>query len=344
MRCPTRLALVPAAALAIALAAPAVAILPGEILVMPAFATPDDTLVVQLLPTAENPCVTWKFDGRVGTTLTISGTRSELGCPRPDQSLNLGALAPGRYRLIAQVPGDASPLFAQVFFDVASNPDASVDPSELVIAPAQPTTLDAPNIVASLLALTCRFPPVFAAPPVVDGDRIVIAATQDTFPIPVPCSFLGTWGAGFRLPPLTAGLKTLELRLNDQLYLERRFTVVAPPDHLALGGRFAASLTWTDRAGAEHLATSVALSDRSGYFWFFARDNVEVTVKLLDGTAVNGSLWFFAASMTDVPFRIDVSWCLGPPGSGAPCMLRSYLSPGGNRNFIDTRAFAGPPS
>ncbi|MGE5232857.1 MAG: hypothetical protein ACM3OB_02010, partial [Acidobacteriota bacterium] len=110
-----------------------------------------------------------------------------------------------------------------------------------------------------------------------------------------------------------------------------------------LGQRFTASLTWTDAAGDPHVAIPVAMSEDAGYFWFFARDNVEVTVKLLDGTAVNGSHWFFAASMTDLPFRIDLTWCLGPPGSGAPCRLQTYSSPGGNRNFIDTATFPGSP-
>ncbi len=343
MRRPLFLTLISGLALTLALTAPATAILPGEVLVMPAFATPSDTVVVELLPTVENPCVAWSFAGQVGMALSIVGSRSETGCPPPQQSLTIGALAPGRYHLIAQVPGDASPLFSEVFFDVAPHPDSSVDPSELVISPVQPTTLDAPNIVASLLALTCRFPPVLAAPPVVDGDRIVIPVTQNAPPIPVPCGFLGTWGASIHLPPLTAGLKTLELQLNGQPYLEKTFAVVAPSDHLELGQRFAVDITWIDAAGVQHTAMPIALSDDSGYFWFFARDNVEVTVKMLDGRALNGWFWFFAASMTDLPYRIEVIENGSCPGAPAepPCPVRFYDSPPGNRNFIDTRSFTG---
>ena len=64
---------------------------------------------------------------------------------------------------------------------------------------------------------------------------------------------------------------------------------------------------------------------------------MEVTVKLLDGRAVNGHYWLFAASMTDQPFVIQVidtrSGCTGP------ACIKTYASAAGkNQNFIDLAA------
>jgi hypothetical protein len=49
------------------------------------------------------------------------------------------------------------------------------------------------------------------------------------------------------------------------------------------------------------------LGERTGYFWFFQQDNVEVLVKTLDGTAINGAYWVFLGSMTDLEFWLDVT-------------------------------------
>ena len=45
----------------------------------------------------------------------------------------------------------------------------------------------------------------------------------------------------------------------------------------------------------------------SGMFWFFDRNNWEVLVKVLDGCAVNGRAWVFAASTTNLGLTIRVT-------------------------------------
>ena len=45
----------------------------------------------------------------------------------------------------------------------------------------------------------------------------------------------------------------------------------------------------------------------SGMFWFFNRENWEVLIKVLDGCALNGHVWVYGASTTDVGYVIRVT-------------------------------------
>ena len=44
----------------------------------------------------------------------------------------------------------------------------------------------------------------------------------------------------------------------------------------------------------------MSLTDDTGYFWFFDPTNTEMVTKVLNGCAVNGNYWFFAAGLTNV--------------------------------------------
>jgi hypothetical protein len=108
---------------------------------------------------------------------------------------------------------------------------------------------------------------------------------------------------------------------------------------------------WVERPTAGPLSTVLAspLSSESGVFSFFAPTNVEVTVKVLDGRAINGHYWVFLASMTDQPFVAtvlqDLDHCLDlPTDPHLSCPWRSYSAPAGeNRNFIDVEFPLTPP-
>ena len=73
----------------------------------------------------------------------------------------------------------------------------------------------------------------------------------------------------------------------------------------------------------------------SGLFSFFGRDNWEVLVKVLDGCAVNGRDWVFAASATDLGYVIRVTDTM----TGE---LREFRNEGGRlaRAVTDATAFA----
>jgi hypothetical protein len=86
-------------------------------------------------------------------------------------------------------------------------------------------------------------------------------------------------------------------------------TCADDPETLCLGegGRFRVSLDWetaTDRGRAQPVAAGSA---DSGLFTFFSPGNWEMMVKLLDGCAINGKRWVFAAGTTDVGWTLRVT-------------------------------------
>jgi hypothetical protein len=93
---------------------------------------------------------------------------------------------------------------------------------------------------------------------------------------------------------------------------------------LCLGpGRFSVTVSWREpRSGQSGSGQAAQLSPDGGYFWFFAPDGVELAVKVLDGTAVNGHFWVFYASLTDVEFDLTVTDDLSPTQTS-----RTYHNP-----------------
>ena len=105
------------------------------------------------------------------------------------------------------------------------------------------------------------------------------------------------------------------------------------PTTLCLHGRFLVGLQWQDGANQAGLGQVIPATYDSGYVWFFAPGNVELAVKVLDGTAVNGHFWVFAASLSNVQFAMTVTDTV----TGA---VRVYENPAGiMRSFGDTAAF-----
>jgi predicted esterase len=105
-------------------------------------------------------------------------------------------------------------------------------------------------------------------------------------------------------------------------------------------GRFRVEVSWRDfqgNAGPGRVVAGAAAAD-SGLFWFFAPDNWEMLVKVLDGCALNGRFWVFAAATTSVEYALVVTDTLSgavarydnPPGRAAPAIT-------------DTQAFATCP-
>jgi hypothetical protein len=101
-----------------------------------------------------------------------------------------------------------------------------------------------------------------------------------------------------------------------------------------LGGRLSATVDWT-RAANEPLARAPArlLGEDTGAFWFFTEGNLEVIIKVLDGAAINESVWVFLAALSDLEFIVQVR-------DHATGTLREYRNPRGNRwGLVDIEAF-----
>lgn len=74
------------------------------------------------------------------------------------------------------------------------------------------------------------------------------------------------------------------------------------------------------------------LSDRSGTFWFGNSANVEVPVKVLDGTPVNGKFWVFFGSLTNQTYQVVVT-------DTVTGLSKTYNSPAAQCGTADTNAF-----
>jgi len=107
-------------------------------------------------------------------------------------------------------------------------------------------------------------------------------------------------------------------------------------------GRFRAEVAWdangTAGAGQAVANPSAGLSENSGLFWFFSPDNWEVMVKVLDGCALNGRFWVFAAGTTNVHYVLTVT----DTATGA---VARYENPAGRAAaaVTDTSAFQNCP-
>ncbi len=70
--------------------------------------------------------------------------------------------------------------------------------------------------------------------------------------------------------------------------------------------RFQVEVDWTTQEGSGSGHVDPFQSADSGLFWFFSPNNLEMLVKVLDGCAINGRVWVFAAASTDVEYTLRV--------------------------------------
>jgi ELWxxDGT repeat protein len=156
--------------------------------------------------------------------------------------------------------------------------------------------------------------------------------------------------------PLGAAEKRAAEKRAAEKRAAKRATVVAPPSppvravgrldaaatgacqatatRLCLqGGRFAVEASWKDFQGHTGQGQAVSLSGDTGYFWFFGADNVEVVLKVLDGTALNGKHWVFYGALSSVEYRLTVT-------DTETGKIKTYDNPGGRlASVADTAAF-----
>jgi photosystem II stability/assembly factor-like uncharacterized protein len=100
-----------------------------------------------------------------------------------------------------------------------------------------------------------------------------------------------------------------------------------------LGGRFEARVIWRDYLGQIGDGIARSLTGDTGLFWLFTPERSEVSVKVLDGRAINGRFWVFVGAMTDVELDIEVE-------DRITGEVWSYHNPLGNfLSFGDIEAF-----
>jgi len=110
-------------------------------------------------------------------------------------------------------------------------------------------------------------------------------------------------------------------------------------DKLCLNqSRYSVEATYRTADGVSGTAHAIQVTTESGYLWFFTSDNIEVTVKVIDACALNGTYWVFASGLTNVGLVLTVD----DTKTGAQ---KTYTNPLGQALPIiqDTSAFATCP-
>ncbi len=75
------------------------------------------------------------------------------------------------------------------------------------------------------------------------------------------------------------------------------------------------------------------MTNDTGWFWFFDPANVEVMLKVLDGTALNGKHWVFYGALSSVEYTITVT-------DTQTGVQKIYKNPSGTlASVADTEAF-----
>jgi ELWxxDGT repeat protein len=183
----------------------------------------------------------------------------------------------------------------------------------------------------------------------VDDAWVALAATTDPFAAvlglrpdtPYELRVRARNGAGVSAPGAAVTTGTLPSSLPQ--------TCAAATDVLCLAdGRFRVKVHWRNaraqdpryRHGVAGALAAADGSDRSGYFWFFRPDNVELVVKMLDGGDLNASFWVFRGGLSDVEHWLSVVDLRAWPGDGPGAALRTYHNPQGEIcGGADTGAF-----
>lgn len=108
---------------------------------------------------------------------------------------------------------------------------------------------------------------------------------------------------------------------------------------LCLGGdRFAVTAEFRTEGGPRGAARALPINGGAGGFYFFAPENLELTVKVLDACGLTASHWLFASGMTNLEVLVTITdtW------TGD---TREVFNPLGKafESVIDTRAFLACP-
>ncbi len=122
---------------------------------------------------------------------------------------------------------------------------------------------------------------------------------------------------------------------SGTLKIGRITGLAASPVLYLQNGRFKVEVSWSvpdqNRSGQ---GIPVSLTGDTGYFWFFSDNNIELVLKVLDATGVNGHFWVFYGALSDVAYTITVT----DTATGA---RKVYDNPYHRlASFADTSAFA----
>jgi len=222
------------------------------------------------------------------------------------ETVAFGRLDPAEYTVQVTPFPDEEPVLAENTLTVHEVADV------VIALPAMPPT-DAAPFVISVSGVTdaCQSP----EPAEVEG-RVITLFFPDGCPILSPPGRIQTFD--YPVGPLAAG--DYEIRVFRQpdgpppalakatVHVFDHELCLPESDVLCLNqDRFAVRVQWTDFHGGSGVGQAVPFRDDTGLFWFFHPENVELTVKVLEGCPVNGFFWVFIASGSTVEYEVRVT-------------------------------------
>ena len=72
------------------------------------------------------------------------------------------------------------------------------------------------------------------------------------------------------------------------------------------GGRFKVRVDWRSET-TSGFGTAVPVTGDTGEFWFLSSNNIELVLKVVDGSAFNGHFWVFYGALSDLEYTITVT-------------------------------------
>lgn len=190
-------------------------------------------------------------------------------------------------------------------------------------------------------------------PPQVQGN-VITATFDDNCPVlPIPGAHV--FEEEFTVGPLPAGEYEVRFfewgiletrpRLHRQILTVHDADRCVPSDTVLClqDGRFKVEVDWKDfkgKTGPGH-AIPLAGKDDSGLFWYFSKENIELTAKILNGcgTGANGGHWWvFLSSGSTVEYTVTVT-------DTAMNRTKTYTNDSGEAAplIADTSAFSCAP-
>jgi hypothetical protein len=325
------------AALSLGLAAPATAAAPLDALLTVDNATPNpgDVARVRVIHNSPDaPAVDVRVNGAVAfANLPFGGITAQAALPSGTYDIQVEPAG----------AGGAGPFVIDVDVPLAAGTDytilASGTLAEIFPAVLTDTNAQAPAAGNARVRFFHGSPDAPAVDIALLGGPVVIAGAMfgDDAAIEVPAG-------SYDLEVRVAGtdVNVLELRglafAAGSEYTAYASGLVADGSadrtlYVGADDRFRVDVAWRDFSGGAGFGRTFNPSADSGQFWFFTPDWTELIVKVIDGAAVNGKIWVYLGSLSNVAFDVTVT-------DTATGLSRVYSNPlGSYASFADNDAF-----
>ncbi len=97
-------------------------------------------------------------------------------------------------------------------------------------------------------------------------------------------------------------------------------------------GRFKVAVVWNSDT-TNGVGTAVPVTSDTGEFWFLSANNIELVLKVVDGTSVNGRFWVFYGALSNLEYTITIT----DTSNGT---VKTYHNPQGTTaSLADVNAF-----